>query len=849
MVTQSTEVSDITAIASAKTVDVKAGTGISMVDGALTQSNDGSIRYEATTGDITLGELSTGTMDTTIGKVAVIATTGDILDLETDTSTVDITASDLLMTAGKGIAASDNHLETRVLNLTAKAGSGSIYLDETNGVKVRDVSLTVERVNDDGTTTTTSPADSQEDLTTLAGTGNIVLNSATGNIVITDATDENVLGVTATGSSANILLNAAAGAVDIQTGVMSANGNISINASSMVTQSTEVSDITALATGKTIDVKAGTGISMVDGALTQSNNGNIRYEATTGDIMLGELSTGIADTTTGKVAVIATTGDILDLAEDSSTVDITASDLLMTAGKGIAESANHLETRVLNLTSMANDGSIYLDETNGVTVKEVSLMVERVNNNGTTTTTLPADSQEDLTSLAGTGNIVLNSATGNIVITDASDANALGVSATGSSANILLNAAAGAVDIQTGVTSANGNISINAGTTASQSTAAADITASATGKTVDVKAGTGISMVDGALTQSNNGNIRYEATTGDITLEELNAGTRDVSVTATNGSITESGSDSEADIIGNTLNLAVTGTTSTIGTEANTLEINAVNLNASTSGGNIYLNDIVGGVAVGLVTTGGTTSGTVNLMATNGSLLEWGSDLEADIVGETLNLVVTGPTSTIGRAENVLEVDAGSNTLNAKTSGGNIYLNEILGDASIGLIDAGGKEGGQVYLIVTDGGITESGDDPEADIVGKSVILVVNEKKGAPVGDPENMIEISSPELNIENPEGNTYVDLNGTAGSLQFNELPEGMIIDRAHLPALIVFNSRIIGGDQIDGLLHAETTLGVYQFQMQQPLIFRDLPLPSQILPAGDDDHELSLVNNVIK
>ena len=588
---------------------------------------------------------------------------------------------------------------------------------------------------------------------------------------------------------------------------------------------------------------------MVDGALTQSNNGNIRYEATTGDITLGELSTGTADTTIGKVAVIASTGDIFDLAEDTSTVDITASDLLMTAGKGIAASGNHLETTVLNLTAKANNGSIYLDETNGVKVRDVSLTVERVNDDGTTTTTSPADSQEDLTTLAGTGNIVLNSATGNIVITDASDANALGVSATGSSANILLNAAAGAVDIQTGVMSANGNISINAGTTVSQSTSASDITALASGKTVDVKAGSGISMVDGALTQSNNGNIRYESTTGDITLEELNAGTGDVSVTATNGSITESGSDSEADIVGQTVNLAVTGTTSSIGTEANTFEINAVNLNASTSGGNIYLNDIAGGVAVGLVTTGGTTNGTVNLTATNGSLVEWGSDLEADIVGETLNLVVTGPTSTIGTAENVLEVDAGSNTLNAKTSGGNIYLNEILGDASIGLIDAGGKEGGQVYLIVTDGGITESGADPEADIVGKSVILVVNEKKGAPVGDPKNMIEISSPELNIENPEGNTYVDLNGTAGSLQFNELPEGMIIDRAHLPALLVFNSKIIGGDQIDGLLHAETALGVYQFQMQQPQIFRDLPLPSQILPDGDDDHELSLVNNVIK
>ena len=73
-------------------------------------------------------------------------------------------------------------------------------------------------------------------------------------------------------------------------------------------------------------------------------------------------------------------------------------------------------------------------------------------------------------------------------------------------------------------------------------------------------------------------------------------------------------------------------------------------------------------------------------------------------------------------------------------------------------------------------------------------------------------------------------------------------MIIDRAHLPALLVFNSQIIGGDQIDGLLNAEAEIDAYQFQMQHPVIFGDLLLPSPNLPAADDD-ELTLVNNIIK
>ena len=646
--------------------------------------------------------------------------------------------------------------------------------------------------------------------------GNITLNDGTAiadNTAINANGTGNIL-VQAIGSDTSITSNA-----DVRSG----SGNITLLGAQDVTF-TAGADILTAGSGVlgTIDIEAGTGsINLSTTSNTTSTGGDIRMLAANDVNAGGLISTG------ANVSITATAGTIYDNDGNDTTIDISSSGLRLWAGTGVGvlgSSVNPLETMVTTLSARATSGGINIHESDDLIVGDTSVTVQKVVSDAGVTATTDA-TQNDIVA-TGSGDILLFA-----------------------NNNVTLG----------GTTSTTGNVGITALTGwihDGDSDGSNDI--SATGLRLDAAQGIGSSA---NWIEINAVNLNASTLSGSIYLNDIaggvavglvtTAGTTsgEVNLTATNGSITESGSDSEADIVGQTVNLAVTGTTSSIGTEANTFEINAVNLNASTSGGNIYLNDIAGGVAVGLVTTGGTTSGTVNLTATNGSLLEWGSDPEADIVGETLNLVVTGPTSTIGTAENVLEVDAGSNTLNAKTSGGNIYLNEILGDASIGLIDAGGKEGGQVYLIVTEGGITESGADPEADIVGKSVILVVNEKKGTPVGDPKNMIEISSPELNVDNPDGNTYVDLNGTAGSLQFNELPEGMIIDRAHLPALLVFNSKIIGGDQIDGLLHAETALGVYQFQMQQPLIFRDLPLPSQILPAGDDDHELSLVNNVIK
>ncbi|MBV5304619.1 MAG: hypothetical protein JZU70_10540, partial [Chlorobium sp.] len=407
---------DITTSASAQTIDLKAADAITMVDGAVSTTNNGNIRYEAGTGNITLGELLAGT-----AKVAIIATLGSILDA--DTTAVDITATDLLLTAGTAIGVLDNHLETTVVNLTAKAANSSIFIDETNGVIVKDVLVTVNRVGIAGTTTVTSP-DSQEDLSTTGGNGNIVLKSTTGNIVVTDAADLNALGLSAHGTG-NILLNAVAGSVDIQTGVTSGNGHISLLAGTTISQSLAASGIST--GGGTVDLEAGTGISMVDGALTGTSGGNIRYKSTTGNITLGELNAGA-----GKAAIIATAGSILDLTIDSSTYDITASDLILTAGTAIGATDNHLEATVATLSAKTLNGGIFIDEATGIVVDTVTLTVNRVDSTGSAAATTPVDTQEDISATGGA--VVLQTTNGTITVNPGTVATT-GIFATG---NILL---------------------------------------------------------------------------------------------------------------------------------------------------------------------------------------------------------------------------------------------------------------------------------------------------------------------------------------------------------------------------------------------------------------------------
>lgn len=79
---------------------------------------------------------------------------------------------------------------------------------------------------------------------------------------------------------------------------------------------------------------------MADGAISSTNNGDIRYQATSGDITVGQLLAG-----TGDIGLYASTGNILDIAGDTNNVDIEAAGLLILAISNIGESSDNGTTQ------------------------------------------------------------------------------------------------------------------------------------------------------------------------------------------------------------------------------------------------------------------------------------------------------------------------------------------------------------------------------------------------------------------------------------------------------------------------------------------------------------------------
>jgi hypothetical protein len=86
------------------------------------------------------------------------------------------------------------------------------------------------------------------------------------------------------------------------------------------------------------------------------------------------------------------------------------------------------------------------------------------------------------------------------------------------------------------------------------------------------------------------------------------------------------------------------------------------------------LTDIAGGVAVGLVDAGGTSGGTVVLVANNGPITEHGSDAANDIVGKDVTIDITGtPANNLGTLGNMVEIGAQILRL-GNSSGGYVFF-------------------------------------------------------------------------------------------------------------------------------------------------------------------------------
>jgi len=585
--------------------------------GSITQSIDSL--FTAASGDIRL----LAALDVTVGtiltnaNVAITATAGSVVDADplvagSNDTRVDITAAGLRVNAGVGIGANVNHLETTVGTLTARATSGGVYVSETDGLIVGDVSVTIQRVGSNAGVTATTDA-IQSDVITTAGNGNIVLATGAGSIVLNDGTaSADDIAISANGSG-NILILALGAGTDVTANadILSGTGHITVLAAGSV-RFTNTADVRTTGAG-TVDVEAGAG------SITQSTTSVI---GAAGDIRLlagQDVTIGLVTTTT-NVSITATAGSINDAdalvnGANDGNLDVVASGLRLVAGLGIGATVNHLDTTVGTLTARATSGGVYVSETDGLIVGDVSVTIQRVGSDAGVTATVDA-TQSDIRTIAGNGNIVLVTAAGNIVLNDGTaTADDIAIAANGSG-NILILANGAGTDVTANadLVSGTGHITVLAAN-AVIFTGTADIRTSGAG-TLDIEAGTG------SITQSATGvfeaasDIRLLAAT-DITLG-LVSSAASVSITATAGSILDAdalvngANDGNADIIAAGLRMqAGLG----IGGAINHLDTTVGTLTARATSGGVYVKEsddlIIGDVSATIQRVGsdaGTTA-------------------------------------------------------------------------------------------------------------------------------------------------------------------------------------------------------------------------------------------------
>ncbi|WP_232504079.1 LEPR-XLL domain-containing protein, partial [Thiomicrospira microaerophila] len=658
---------NISVTADTKTIDLKAGDDIIMAENTSITSTNGNIRLEAentNNDDEGVNGIALRTINAGSAHVALMAgEAGSIVDAA-DTDAVNITASGLILKAGYALGSGTNHINTTVATLSASAGSGGMFVTETNTLVVGQVDFNISRVGFNAEVPEVNLIQSlQEDLRTT-GNGALALVIKAGKLTLNAGTEQP--GLVASGSG-NVLLDIKDGEFEANAAIDAGTGSISIHSSGKQTYAS-AGDITTRKTG-TIDIRA-SAISMTNGAVTTAGSGNIRYHAE-GAIALGQL------TTAGNISLSASTitdnnGDTNNLTANQLRIVTTGEDAGMGAGTG----GNHLEINVAKLAADIKGtgaGGLYLTASQGLTIGLLgAISVNQVNTAGLTPESINDAALSKLNSQAhlvivSAGSVISESTNGDITA-----AGNILIKTTGTESDITLNA---------NVTSTTGHISLNAGRDLLQN-AGADIEAVAEFKTIDVLAARAITMANGTQTISNNGNIRYAAKpTGAstaanvLTLSSLNAGTGNISLLA--GSILDGG-DSHTDIIANELRLHATVGIGNNGTTINAIDTQVSVLSARSGAQGLFINE------AGTLTIDRVAAIKVNTVGTDATL--------SDSIDEKQEDVITEANGSIVLEANALTIKPGESAgiaINAKGSG-HILLNARAGNLDLqGQVDGG----------------------------------------------------------------------------------------------------------------------------------------------------------------
>jgi len=495
---------------------------------------------------------------------------------------------------------------TVVIDTTLNDGNDTIVIASANNAHAN-TNLTINTgVNTD--TVTVSGA--------VTVTGNVNISSQ--NIAV------NAL-ITGDAVAGTVTLNAGAGAITTSgVGADVSAQNLVATATLGIDLDTTVDNITANNTG--------TGAVNID----ESNGANILSATATTGATTVTTTTGNLTVTAMSASTIATitanAGAILD--DGSNATFIVAPSISLTAGDGSigATGANgQIDVTSTTLNASSTNGSIFVTETDGLTLGIVSATGTGANDVTITSTTgnigvnsVAAEDTVTLTATAGQINDDANDATVDISATSATLTASTGI---GQGAN-------GSLDVNvatlTSATSATGGIAINllndavaaVGLAANHAVAVTLVDATTSGA-ITLTGTTGSGTRTFTLVDTNSGAIDVSAAAGDIVLGLLTAGTGGtagaVSVTATTGQITDNASDAIADIIGSSATL---GASTGIGLGANgSLDLNVNTLtNAASPTGGIALNLLNDAAAANGLANNHAQSATIQNTTTTGNI-------------------------------------------------------------------------------------------------------------------------------------------------------------------------------------------------------------------------------------
>jgi len=563
----------------------------------------------------------------------------------------------------------------------------------------------------------------------IDGLGNV--NSATGNVTLTSVSDGITLNTTPSQVSGNVLSVIANMAVDIESNVTSLIANVT-------------------SFGESLTINEATSLT-IDGGNVVTNDGDINITVGGALVRSGNIDAGTADITltaangiTGFGQIIG--NDLVVAAADASTLN-TSVNTINAVLSGSAASLVVVESDSLTVVALeTNDGNIdvtvggNLDGSGAIDAGTANITLNAASGDIDLTGTITANvltinAQDganlttDVTAINATvasGSLTLDEIDdlriiglaigGNINLTVGGDIDGPGtLSANGGNANVTLNAVGGIT--LSGANQIVGNVlNITAGNSSSLGTKVNTLVANITGsgESLTVVENDGLT-IGAANVITTNGNVSI--TSGSLVLAGgIDAGTANVALSVT-GTVSGSGT-----IVADQLDLTSTGNV------AVTTLINS--LNAAVTAGSLAVNDaddltIVNATASGdisLNAPSGTLNGTgpVNSTSGNVSLTATTIDLTAvnQVRGNVLSVNVTGSADINSAVSTVVASNIGTNLNLVEADGLAVGAAGIVGtDAALNIVSGGSltltggidvRSTGSVDLRVS-GGISGSG--------------------------------------------------------------------------------------------------------------------------------------------